>query len=884
MGWREIVGCMVVQPTGTVTLLFTDVEGSTRLLERLGPQGYREALDLHRRLLREAFERHRGYEVDHEGDAFFVAFASAEEAVAAASEGQQALTRAEWPEGGEIRVRMGVHTGEPVAAPPKYVGLDVHKAARIMAAGHGGQVVVSAETRAFVDGELTELGEHRLKDFDEPVALFQLGSRRFAPLKTISNTNLPRPASSFVGRDRERAELLGLLQNGSRLVTLSGPGGSGKTRLALEVGSELVPVFKAGVFWVGLASLREASLVTEMIAQILGARDGLAEHIGEREMLLLLDNLEQVIEAAPELSALLTACPNLTFLCTSRELLRVQGEVEYSVPPLASSEAVALFSERSGLESSREVAELCRRLDDLPLAVELAAARTTALSPAGILDRLADRLDLLRGGRDANARQQTLRATIAWSDELLSEDEQRLFRAISVFSGGCTLGAAEEVCGADLDTLQSLVEKSLLRFTGERFWMLETIREYAADRLEQSQGSKALRRRHAEYFLQLAEEAEPHLTGAEQGMWMERLEAEHDNFRLALDTLRRAGSGAEELKLVGALMRFWYVRGYLREGRSRCEEALAAHSDQSPPRLKALFGAGLLAHRLGDYQEAEALNEERLTLARRLGDAEHVASSLTGVGISAQALGDYERAAAAFTESAELARAGGYAWALAIAVWNLGEVALEQGDYAQTRALFDESLGLFRELGDERKIIECLAGLGVLASREGRRDEAEALLGEGLGYAKAQADKELAIWCLGELAALAASAGETERAARLLGAIGTMRQETGHVAQPEERRVEQETRRVLAAELGDEPFAAALLIGREMTFEQTLEYAPRTASELGPTSHPSLEGDGLDAEPARDKPDVINGPTPVPERADHGTEPESNARRVKGHS
>ena len=324
-------------------------------------------------------------------------------------------------------------------------------------------------------------------------------------MKTISNTNLPRPASSFIGRERELRELLATIRS-ARLVTLTGPGGSGKTRLALEAAATLVPSYKAGVFWVGLASLRDPALVSETIAQTLGAKNGLAEHIGERELLLLLDNLEQVIEAAPQLSALLSACANLNVLVTSRELLRVQGEVEYAVPPLASPEAVALFCERSRLEPSEEIAELCVRLDDLPLAVELAAARAKALSPRQILERLSQRLDLLEGGRDADPRQQTLRATIDWSYDLLSEEEQRVFRALSVFAGGCTLDAAEEVCGADIKTLQSLVEKSLLRFSDERYWMLETIREYARERLDEAGETDALARRHADYHLALLEE------------------------------------------------------------------------------------------------------------------------------------------------------------------------------------------------------------------------------------------------------------------------------------------------------------------------------------------------------------------------------------------
>src|ERR671930_376078 len=484
-------------PGGTVTLLFTDIEGSTRLIEELGEQGYVQALARHRQELRTAFAA--GVEVDTQGDAFLYAFADPAEALRAAARGQAAL------DDGPVTVRMGLHTGEPVLTSEGYAGRELHRAARIAASGHGGQVVVSSATRALVDGELTELGEHRLKDFDEPVALFQLGEGRFPPLKTISNTNLPRPASSFVGRQRERNELVELIGNGTRLVTLSGPGGSGKTRLAIEAAAELVPCFKAGVFWVGLAALREPSLVSEQIAQTLGAKDGLAEHIRERELLLLLDNFEQVVEAAPGLGQLLESCPGLKLLVTSRELLRIRGEVDYPVPPLAEREAVELFCARARLEPDETVAELCRRLDDLPLALELAAARTGGLSPAQILERLSQRLDLLEGGRDADPRQQTLRATIEWSHDLLDDRERKLFARLAVFRGGCTLEAAEDTADAELNTPQSLVEKSLLRRTDDRFWMLETIREYALEQLAERGEEPELRRRHAEHFVALAQ-------------------------------------------------------------------------------------------------------------------------------------------------------------------------------------------------------------------------------------------------------------------------------------------------------------------------------------------------------------------------------------------
>jgi predicted ATPase len=810
-----------------VTFLFTDVEGSTKLLHELGPEDYSQALAEHRRILREAFAANGGVEVDTQGDAFFVAFPTAPGALAAAAKALDGL------DSGPILVRVGIHSGTPHLDAEGYVGIDVHRAARIAACGHGGQVLVSASTAALAGAKgLRDLGEHRLKDLTAPERIYQLGDGDFPPLKSLHRTNLPIPGTPFLGRGQVLDEVHALVSSeGVRLLTLTGPGGAGKTRLALQAAAAASDRYPGGVLWVPLAPLRDPALVLETAGQAVGARNGLAEHIGETATLLLFDNFEHVVEAADDLAGLLAACPGLNLLVTSREPLHVSGEQEYSVPPLARQESVEFFSARAtavrpDFGDDGAVAEICGRLDDLPLALELAAARVKALSPRQILERLEQRLPLLTGGaRDAPERQRTLRATIEWSYELLPAAEKLLFARLAVFRGGWTLEAGEEVVDANLDALQSLVDKSLLRFSGERFWMLETIREYATERLEQFEDAESLRRRHAGYFLRLAEEAEPHLTGRQQATWLDRLEADHDNLRLSQDSLRHAGLGAEELELVGLLMRFWYVRGYLREGRSRCEEALAAHDDKSPPRLKALFGAGLLAHRLGDYGHAETLMRERLALARQLEDAEGVASSMVGMGMNAQGLGDQERAAASYAEGAELARAGGYLWVLGIATNNLADLALEQGDYAKAATLQEESLGLFRQLGDERKIAEGLVGLGVVASRQGRRHEAAYLLRESLEYAEALVDKEIAIWCLEELAALAGSGGEADRAARLLGAVETLRAETGHEGYPEERRLADQTRSALATELGEKHFAAALQIGREMTFEQTMVFA-----------------------------------------------------------
>ena len=473
-------------PTGTVTFVFTDVEGSTRLLQRLGADAYADALAEHRRTLREAFVRHDGVEVDTQGDSFFIAFSTAPAAIAAAAEAQQVLAA------GPIRVRMGIHTGTPHVTDEGYVGADVHRAARIAAAGHGGQILVSPSTASLIEGDsLRDLGEHRLKDLAAPERIYQLGGEAFPPLRSLQQTNLPIPATRFLGRQRELGEVTTLLGSGvTRLLTLTGPAGAGKTRLALQAAAEASDQYPDGVFWASLAALRDPKLVLEIAAQALEARDELADRIGDRRLLLILDNFEHLIDAAGELAGLLADCPKLQLLVTSRELLRLPGEQAYPVPPLDPQDATELFTTRARavdprFEARPVVHELCSRLDNLPLALELAAARVPVLSPEQLLDRLSKRLDLLKAGRGAHPRQQTLRATIAWSYDLLGEDERVLFEALSVFRGGCTLEAAEEVCDADVDTLESLIDKSLVRPQGERFWMLETIREYAAERLEE---------------------------------------------------------------------------------------------------------------------------------------------------------------------------------------------------------------------------------------------------------------------------------------------------------------------------------------------------------------------------------------------------------------
>jgi predicted ATPase len=717
-------------------------------------------------------------------------------------------------------VRIGLHTGRPTLTEEGYVGADVHLGARIAAAGHGGQVLLSKATRELVDGEVSDLGEHRVKDFAEPVWLYQLGSERFPPLKTISNTNLPRPASSFVGREREVGEVVAQLRDGTRLLTLIGAGGSGKTRLAIEAAAELVPEFKNGVFWVGMAALREPALVAETIALTLGAKGGLAEHIGERELLLLLDNLEQVVDAAPELAALVESCANLKLLVTSRELLRVRGEVQYVVPPLAEQEAVALFCQRSHLEVSDEIAELCRRLDNLPLAVELAAARAGVLSPAQILERLSQRLDLLKGGRDSDPRQQTLRATIEWSYNLLSQEERRLFARLAVFRGGCTLEAAEEVAGADLDLLQSLVDKSLLRHTHERFWMLETIHEYAVARIGESDEAEEMRQRHAEFFLALAEEAEPHLRRYWSREWLDRLELEHDNLRAALDRLEASGQSELALRLAGAVWGLWDLGGHLAEGRRRVESALQADQRPTAARAKALNGAAALAVDGGDTATARLRAEEALALYRALGDG----------------------------------------WSAAYSVYLLAHAAMSEADWPSAQQLFEESLRLFGELGDEHYTLDSTYKLAWTYEGLGDRERASAAHGENLLQARAAQNQDMVAGNLGMLARHAIDEGEVEdalsllkeshrinrellahsrtirdlrtfarilaitgsaaAAARILSCAQAREQEMGFDMDPFAERFNEETLRIIRTQLNEAGLAEAWEQGRELTLDE----------------------------------------------------------------
>jgi len=765
---------MVDQPAGTVTLVFTDIEGSTRLLGELGQQAYREVLGEHRRVVREAFGRHDGYEVDYEGDSFFYAFASAPAAVQAVGEAMEALTP------GPIRIRVGVHTGEPGLDPPKYVGLDIHRAARVMAAAHGGQVLLSTRTRSLLDGSapICDLGEHRLKDFPAPERLFQLGEGDFPPLRTLMTTTLPVPATAFLGREEEVATLAALLEGGSRLVTLTGPGGIGKTRLALRSATAVAQSFPDGLWWVSLAPLRDPSLLASTVGQALHVTeepgreiaDTVVERVMGKRMLLVLDNFEQLLPTGAATVARLRDAGGPSLLVTSRERLRLSGEQIYRVPELTREDAVELFVHRARMldgafTSTPAVGEVCARLDDLPLAIELAAARTPVFSPVGLLERLRPGLDLLRGDRDSEPRQETLRSTIEWSYDLLDEGERRLFLSLSVFLGGCSLEAAERVCAATFVRLESLIEKSLLRRQGDRYWMLETIRELAFEKLEASGAGNEHRARLAEFLLALANEAD--LEGPDQVAWLERLEQDHDNFRAALAWAHASGEEGLELALASKLGRFWLMRGYQSEGRERLGQALAADREPNLSRVEALHIAGFIASRQGRPAEAEGQLMEGVELAAALGDETtelRLRSTLAGVVAVA---GDVAGARAMIERDLPAARRLG-GDVLGSALVNLSDLALIEGDATQSRELAEEAVEVCRQTGNLRARALALGNLGMASLSLGMWSEARRRTAESLELFERLGEEDGAGRCMSTLGAIAAMDGEPEKGCLLL--------------------------------------------------------------------------------------------------------------------
>lgn len=805
-----------MQPQGTVTLLFTDIEGSTLLLQHLGDSGYAQVQANHRRLLRASFNAGHGHELETQGDGFLVAFPRARDAILAAVAAQKALIAHPWPQGVAVRVRMGLNTGEPLSVAEGYVGLDVHRAARICTAGHGGQILLSQSTRDLIednlpgDVELRDLGSHRLKDLARPEHIFQVVTpvlaSDFPPLRSLNTmpNNLPMQLTSFIGREKEITEIKTLLST-TRMLAITGPGGAGKTRLALQVAAEMLDVFGDGVWLVELASLSDLNLVPQTVASVLGVREQpgrsllttLSEYLRNKHLLLLLDNCEHLVAACAQLAdALLKACRNLRILVTSREALGVAGETLWHVRPLSlpdanyaaspedlvSYEAVRLFVERvrssqPTFEVTRKnapaVVRVCRQLDGIPLAIELAAARVKFLSIEQIAARLNDRFRLLTGGaRTALPHHQTLRAAIDWSYDLLSEKERALLPRLSVFSGGWTLEAAETVCQGSgvethdvVDLLAHLADKSLILAEHKaeeiRFGILETIRQYCWERLLESGEAPEFRRRHRDWFVSLVEGIEESLRGPDEATWLDRLETEHDNLRAVLDWShtdeQSAGVG---LRLTGALERFWVVRGYFAEGRARLEAALSDSTSESPARAKALHGAGVLAGHQGDYNQAEARSREAAALWRKVGDKLGTALALNTLGQVARTRGDYGQATHLLEESLALIRDVGDKWALALTLNMLGVVARGRGDYARATALHEESRALRKELGDQKGLAVSLERLGLVALCQGDLDRARALFDESLTLGRDVGDRLAIAWATGDLAQVALYQGD----------------------------------------------------------------------------------------------------------------------------
>ena len=834
--------------TGTVTFLFSDIEGSTRLLRALGER-WPALLARHQELVREAIRQDGGIEVGTEGDSFFVAFPTAAGAVAAAAAAQRALASETWPAEAEVRVRIGLHTGEANLSAKTYVGLDVHRASRIASVGHGGQVLISDATRALVGQGLPEgiglrdLGEYRLKDLEHPERLWQLVipglPDEFPPIGSLDATpnNLPRRLTTFLGRAREIGAI-GELLTTTRLLTLTGPGGTGKTRLSLEVARRSLERYPDGVYQVELASIREPAIVAATIAQTLGLPDRggrtpvdrITDHIGAGRYLLVLDNFEQVIDAAPVVTELLATCPNLEIMVSSRSVLRVSGEQEYAVPPLAlpdpahlppidqlsQYESVALFIERARAvkpdfsvtnESAPAVAEICVRLDGLPLAIELAAARVRVLTPQAMLSRLGNRLQLLSssGSRDLPERQQTLRGAIAWSHEMLDEADRMLFSCLSVFVGGAGIEEADAVCGEEvhgdiLDALDSLVEKSLVRQSeglegSPRFGMLETIREFADEQAAERGLRDELRERHATLFASRAAEAQPHMLSADKRRWLDRIEQDHDNFRAALSWATEAGRAEMAMRMGAALWRFWQMRGHLAEGLERLEAALALpHSREHPEtRADALSAAAGLAYWQADEVRSRSLYEAEIEARRALGDRRGLAEAMYSISftwsiISLQApdklalANEYVAGALAIFE--ELGDEGG----VARCRWALANARYGAGDIEAARNQLRPALETFRRLDDSFMVAWATYTMAMGDMSEEResatdrpdlRASARRMLTESLRIFADSEDVSGYTLVMDGLALVAFRDGDLERAARLSGAVESLERTSG---------------------------------------------------------------------------------------------------------
>ncbi|MCW3052424.1 MAG: putative ATPase [Chthonomonadales bacterium] len=926
-------------PSETFTFLFTDIEGSTRLWEK-HPEAMRLALARHDALLRQVIEDHNGIAFKTIGDAFCAAFHTVSEALNAAITAQQALCLEPWPEAMTLKVRMALHLGTVELRENDFFGQPLNRIALLLSAAHGGQVLLSMAIEEMVRDTLPppmslhSLGEHRLRDLDRPETIYQLLHpdlpAEFPPLKSHNHpdlpnsadvpNNLPQQLTSFIGREKEIVEIRHLLSQ-THLLTLTGSGGAGKTRLSLQVAAETLQDYPDGVWLVELAPLTDPALVPQTVASVLGQIEQagkaftqvLAEHLKTKKTLLLLDNCEHVLTACALLTdMLIRSCPEVKILASSREGLGIAGEQTYRMPSLSlpdlkqpltadnirSYEAVRLFVERAMLihadfvvtdQNAPALASICHRLDGIPLALELAAARVRSLTVEEINNNLDDRFRFLTGGsKTALPRHQTLAAAIGWSYDLLNPQERTLLACLSVFLGGWTLKAAEAVGAGEhlsggesiedwevLDLLTSLVDKSLvIAETGEgqtRYRLLETVRQYARDRLVQTGDSQAVRERHRDYFLALVEEIQPKLEGPEQGQWLNVLETEHDNLRLAVrfcleepDADPHAQFG---LRLGVVLRHFWNVRGHLSEGRELLHALLAHPAGQEPTetRATALNGAGNLASAQGDSTMARALHEDSRAIAFAVGYQRGIAISLLNLGNVALAQGDQGLARSLYEECMAMCQERGEkkgitnclmslanlalaqcdytlarSWhekclttyreledrrGIASSLLNLGAVVYCQGEYMFARSLFEETLRIWREIGDKQGVANSLLSLGSVVLVQGDHLLARSLFEECLRIYRDVGDKRGIAESLEGFAFLARKEGRDAHAVRLWATAAALRISLG-VPTPPNRQEDQDLQMAdVRGALGEAAFAAAWAEGCALTLEGAIDYA-----------------------------------------------------------
>jgi predicted ATPase/class 3 adenylate cyclase len=869
-------------PSGTVTFLFTDIEGSTRLWEH-EPAAMGSALARHDALVREAIDRHEGHIFMTAGDAFCAAFKAPRSALAAASEAQVALTNEPWAGRVPIKVRMALHTGVAEVRDSGYFGPPLNRVARLLAAGHGGQILLSLATQDLVHdylpagASLRDMGERRLKDLVRPERVYELVvpglPADFPPLKTLDVRahNLPIQSTSFVGREQEMDEVKGLLRT-TRLVTLTAMGGTGKTRLSLQLGADLIDEFADGVWFIELAQLGDGRLVAQALATVLGIKeqaeesmiDTIVKRIDGHQMLLILDNCEHVIKTCAELcGALLASCPAIRIFASSRELLRIPGETAYRVSSLPLPDpkstpraesmsryaAVRLFVDRAQAVSASfqvtdgnapAVASICQRLDGIPLALELAAARMRSMSVEELNQRLDRRFQVLtRGSRTALPRQQTLRALIDWSYELLDASERTMFSRLAVFVGGWLLEAAEQVCAGEdisedqvLDLLDSFVDKSLViaeeRSGITRYRMLESVREYARERLNEASDADSVRARHLQFYLALAEEAGSSLIGPKKGEWLELLDREQENLLAGhAECDHAAGGGALGLRLAHALKRYWLSRGLMMLGQRVTVEALARPDARARDlaRCRALFAAGQFASFMARYAEARPRLEESLAIAHEIGD-EWLSASITTT-LALATLGQDDRVAARgyFDEGIVLSRKIGHKYELACALNGLAQLERMEGALDAADTLYRTSLALMREVGDRETEAVVLLNLAIVAI--GRRSAAQAqeILTRVLAIAVEMQSKSLGQCTLDVCAALAALYGEWKRAARIFGTVEAQAEQTGYRRDPSDEAFLAPLIAQSRTVLGDDTFNEAETEGRAVSYDDAIDEA-----------------------------------------------------------